>query len=448
MKEKTKYFRESLRLVWQSAPGWASANTVLSIVRSLLPLLLLWLLKNVIDIITNAASDNANASIHTIIRPVITLVFVWFLDEALSDISNYVRKKQSLRFEDHMYELLHSKSSSIDLINFEDPGYYDCLSRASSEATWRPNSILNNLVSIIRSLLSLLLMAGLILTLNPALAVLLLISNIPGIWLRLHYADLLYDFHRKQTPESRRTAYYNWLLTGDRPSRELRLFGLGNYFRELFRKSFLKQKEEELKIIGKRTFIEILSDLFKAAAFLATVVYIAANTIKGKISLGQMAMFLMAFRQGMVYIKDLLSSLAGLYEDGLFIGDTFQFLHLKENITAIHPVSVPVPLKNKITAEHLSFTYPGNDAKTIDDIDFEIRQGEIIAIVGPNGAGKSTLARLLCRLYDPESGTIKYDNTDIRHFEPERYREQFSVVFQDFMLYNLSAGENIRLGNV
>jgi ATP-binding cassette subfamily B protein len=446
MKEKAKYFSESLKLVWQSAPGWATANTFLSILRSIVPLLLLWLLKYVIDSITSTAST-PDPSLNKIIIPVIALVSVWFLDEALSDISNYVRKKQSLRFEDYMYGLLHSKASRLDLINFENPAYYDCLSRAASEATWRPNSILNNIVSVMRSLLSLVLMAGLITTLSPVIAGLLIISNIPGIWLRLHYADVLYDFHRRQTPEARKTAYYNWLLTGDRPSRELRLFALGDYFRELFRKSFLKQKEEEVNIIGKRTFIELISDLFKAAAFLAALLLIARNTISGSISLGQMAMFLLAFRQGMVYIKDLLGSLAGLYEDGLFIGDTFIFLNFKENIKAVEPVSVPSSLKNKLVAEHLSFTYPGNESKTIDDLNFEIQQGEVIAIVGPNGAGKSTLARLLCRLYDPDSGTIRYDGTDVRHFDPERYREHFSVVFQDFMLYNLSAGENIRLGN-
>lgn len=447
MKQKIKLFGESLRLVWQSAPGWATANTFLSVLRSFLPLLLLWLLKNVIDAIT-AASSAGSSSLSDVLMPVIALVTIWFLDEALSDLGNYVRKKQSLKFEDHMYDLLHSKASSLDLINFENPEYYDTLSRAAREATWRPNNILNNLVSVSRAALSLLLMAGLILSLNWLLAALLVIANIPGIWLRLHYADVLYDFHRKQTPEARRSSYYNWLLTGDRPSRELRLFGLGEYFKGLFRRSFLKQKEEELDILKKRTIIELISDLFKAAAFLVTVLYIAKGTITGMLTLGEMAMFLVAFRQGMAYIRELLSSVAGLYEDGLFIGDTFGFLNLEEKIKALEPLQDIRPLSRGIAAENISFSYPGNQAKAIDGISFELRKGEVVAIVGPNGAGKSTLARLLCRLYDPDTGTLKYDGADIRHFEPAEFRKQFSVVFQDFMLYNLSAGENIRLGNI
>jgi len=448
MKEKIKLFRESLKLVWNSSPGWTTANIVMSVLRSIFPLILIWLIKVVVDVATKSASAGLQTPNIKVIWPVIAVVVVWFLDEASSDFSNYIRKKQALRLEVYMYELLHSKSIKLDLINFERPEYFDCLSRASREAPWRPNNILNNMISLLRGLFSLLLMAGLILTLHWTLALLLLVANIPGIWLRLYYADILYNFQRQQTPEARKSAYFNWLLTGDRPSRELRLFGLGNYFKSLFKKSFLKQKEEEINIIGRRTVIELVSNLFKASALLITLLFIARQTINGKLSIGQMAMFLLAFRQGMIYIKDLFSALAGLYEDGLFIGDTFEFLNLKENVTAVEPVIISTSLKKDISVENLSFTYPGNNCKTINNVTFEIRKGEIIALVGPNGAGKSTLVRLLCRLYDPDSGEIKYDGNEIKHIEPEEYRKQFSVVFQDFMLYNLTAGENIRMGNI
>jgi len=448
MEEKIKLFRESLRLVWNSSPGWTFTNIVMSVLRSIFPLILIWLLKEVVDDITKAATASTGTEIINVLTPIIAVVIIWFLDEASSDFSNYVRKKQSLKLEVYMYGLLHSKAVKLDLINFENPEYFDCLSRASREAPWRPNSILNNLVSLLRGFLSLLLMAGLIFTLHWTLAVLLLVANIPGIWLRLHYADILYNFQRQQTPEARKSAYFNWLLTGDRSSRELRLFGLGNYFMGLFKKSFLKQKEEEINIIRKRTLIELISNLFKASALLITLLFIAHQTIGGKLSLGQMAMFLLAFRQGMIYIKDLFGSLAGLYEDSLFIGDTFEFLNLKENVIAVDPIISCSPLKEKIVVDNLCFTYPGNNFRTISNVSFEIKKGEIIALVGPNGAGKSTLVRLLCRLYDPDSGNVRYDGSDIRNIDPEEYRKLFSVIFQDFMLYNLTAGENIRMGDI
>ena len=447
MKKKLKLFRESLKLVWVSAPGWTTANAAISFVKSFLPLVLLYLVKLLIDNITEASSVSAGTGFPQVFWLIIAVVAVYFLDEISTDFGNFVRKKQALKLESHMYDLLHTKSIKLDLINFERPDYFDCLTRASREATWRPNSILNNIVSMFRGLISLILMGILIAGLNWLLVVLLLVINIPAVWLRLHYADIIYNFQREQTPEARKSAYFNWLLTGDRPSRELRLFGLGEYFKSLFKKSFLKQKEEEIRIIRKRTFIETISNVFKAAAVFAVLLFIARETIHRRLTLGEMAMFILAFRQGMMYIKDIFSSLGGLYEDSLFIGDVFAFLHLKENIVAEEPVIVPSAFDKNLEIKELSFSYPGTIIPVINNVTFEIKKGEIIAMVGPNGAGKSTLVRLLCRLYDPESGSIRLDGNNIRNIDPEVYRKFFSVVFQDFMLYNLSAGENIRLGD-
>ncbi len=448
MKGKLKLFRESLRLVWKSAPGWATVNIIIALLQSFMPLLMIYLIRILIDSLTQASSAGSGSPNGHILWLILAVVAVYLLDEFSSDTGSFVRKKQSMKLEIYMYGLLHSKAVRLDLINFEHPEYFDCLSRAASEAPWRPNSILNNIVSMFRGLLSLLFMAGLLLTLSWSIVVLLLVVNIPGIWLRLHYAGILYNFQREQTPEARKSAYFNWLLTGDRPSRELRLFGIGNYFMELFKKSFLRQKEEEINIIRKRTLIELVSDVIKASAILFVLIYIAQRTITGVLTIGQMAMFLLAFRQGMACIKDLFSSVGALYEDGLFIGDTFEFLNLREMMEAKLPVVIPSDLRDGISVRDLSFTYPGNSYPTLDNISFEIKKGEIIALVGPNGAGKSTLVKILTRLYDPDTGVLKYDGNDIRHMDPVLYRRHFSVVFQDFMLYNLRAGENIRMGNV
>jgi len=445
---KIKYFREAIKLVWKSAPAWALTNVVISVTRGFLPLVLIWLLKDLIDGITLAAATHPLKPVAGVLWLIVGIVMVWLIDEAISDFGNFIRKKQSMKFEVYMYGLLHAKSIRLDLINFERPEYFDTLSRASREAPWRPNSILNNIITMFRGLLSLILMAVLLAFLHWGIALLLLAVNIPGIWLRLRYADILYNFQRQQTPEARKAAYFNWLLTGDRPSREIRLFGLGNYFIAQFKKSFLKTKEEEVRIIRKRTSIELISDIIKAAAVLITLLFIANQTITGSLTLGQMAMFILAFRQGMIYIKELFSSIAGLYEDSLYIGDIFEFLKQEEKVRAIPPVQETLGFNENIEINDLCFTYPGNNSRTINNISFKINKGEIIALAGPNGAGKSTLARLLCRLYDPDSGSIKCDGINIKSMDPERYRKLLSVVFQDFMLYNLNAGENIRLGNV
>src|SRR4030065_858482 len=204
MDRTIRYFREAVRLVWKSAPGWALTNFSISFLRSFLPLVLIWLLKGLIDGITRAVSAAPQTSADDVIWLIAAVVIIWFLDEASSYFSNFIRKKQSMKLEAYMYSLLHSKAVRLDLINFERPEYFDCLARASREAPWRPNSILNNLISMFRGLLSLLLMAGVLVSLHWTIAVLLLVFNIPGIWLCLHYAGVLYNFPRQPTAAARK----------------------------------------------------------------------------------------------------------------------------------------------------------------------------------------------------------------------------------------------------
>ena len=440
--------KESLSLVWRSGSGWATLNILISIFRSFLPLAMIWFIKQLIDVITEAVKTGSGGSLENILWPVIAVVVAYFLDEVSGDAGNFVRKKQSCLLEEYMTGLLHEKSISLDLPHFENPEYFDSLSRASREAPWRPNSIVNNLVSVFRSAISLILMAGIVAGLHWGFAILLVAINIPGIWLRIHYSSLLYNFHRDQTPEARKTAYYNWILTGDRPSRELRLFGLGEYFRSLFSTSFKKQKEDEIKILAKRTIIEVSTSIIKAAAVLFTILFISLSAIKGEMSLGDMAMYLLAFRQGIMYIRDIFNSTTGLYEDSLFISDVFEFLEGGEKISSSANSEKCKPLEKSIIVDNLSFTYPGGDKPVLKGLSFEIMKGETVAIVGSNGAGKSTLVKLLCGLYSADNGSIRWDGIEINEIDPVEYRKMFSVIFQDFMLYNISAGENIRLGDV
>lgn len=448
MKSRISLFRKSLQLVRRSAPGWTAANIFLSLVSSFMPLALIWYIKKLIDAVTVAAGDVSATNTKMVLLMILAIAIIYFIDEAAQSLGNLVRRKQAYNLESYMYRLIHKKSVSLDLQHFENPDYYDHLTRASREAPFRPASIVNNLVSILRSGISLVLMAGLLATLNWWLVVILIVANIPGIWLRIYYSDVLYNFRRELTPVARKAAYFNWLLTGDRPSRELRLFGLGDFFSTLFRENFDIQKKEELDIVRKRSLIELISGIFKAAAVMITLYYIVMHTISSDIGLGDLAMFLLAFRMGMTYIKQILGATAGLYEDSLFISDVFEFLDLKEKVVVMPPIIDVDRFRSNIRIENLYFRYPSSGNDVLRGIDIKINKGETMALVGANGAGKTTLVRLLCRLYDPQAGKILIDGNDIRNIDPEKYRRFFSVVFQDFMLYNLSAGDNIRAGDI
>ena len=431
----------------EQLPPWAAAGIIITLLRSFLPLALVFLVKVLTDIITNYIASGTMAGGTELLWPVLAVVAVFFADEVAGELQTYVRSRHAFHFESDVHDLLHRKSIELDLAHYEDPEYYDILARASREAPYRPTSILTNIISLSRGTISLIIMTAVLAMLHPLLILLVVLVNIPGGWLKLKFANIIYKSRREQTPEARKAAYYSWLLTGDKPAREIRLFGLGNYFRQLFNKSFRDRKREEYEILRKRAILEILSGLFKAAALFAALYYLTREVTSARITPGEMAMYLIAFRQVLLYVRDILNAVAGLYEDNLFISDLFRFLTLEERVKPVHPVIIPSAPRKGLEVIDLSFSYPGSERPALQNISFTINKGETVALVGPNGSGKSTLVKLLCRLYDPQKGSVRLDGNDIIHMDPVAYRRLFSVVFQDFMLYNMTAGANISIGN-
>lgn len=437
--------------MWGSSPGWATAGLLLTLLRSFLPLALVWLIKILTDIITGFVTGSTATDVSLIagslLWPVLSVVVIFFADEVAAELQSFVRSRHAFHFETDVHDMLHRKSMELDLMHFENPAYYDILDRASREAPYRPHSIIANLVTLFRSIVAMVLMTAVLARLHPLLILLVVVVNLPGVWLKLRFAGIIYRWRRGQTPEARKSQYYSWLLTGDRPSREIRLFGLGSHFRELFSRSFRSRKKEETDILRKRAFLEMLSGLFKAAALFAALYYLTREVVASRITPGDMAMYLVAFRQVLVYVRDIMASVAGLYEDNLFVSDLFTFLSLEEQVKAVHPVIIPHQPRSGLEVRNLSFRYPGSSSYALRNVSFTIGKGETVALAGPNGSGKSTLVKLLCRLYDPDEGAVLIDGEDIRHMDPAALRKLFSVVFQDFMLYNMTAGENIRMGN-
>ena len=160
-------------------------------------------------------------------------------------------------------------------------------------------------------------------------------------------------------------------------------------------------------------------------------------------------MYFGAFQQGMGFLNNFLSSFTGLYEDNLFLSSLYDFLDLDSRIKdPLSPEKVPRPVKEGIAFEQVSFRYPGSDEAVLSDVSFSIKPGQTVALVGENGSGKTTLIKLLCRLYDPTSGRITIDGTDLRSFGTSDLRQEISIIFQDYAHYNLTARENIWFGDV
>jgi ATP-binding cassette subfamily B protein len=174
-----------------------------------------------------------------------------------------------------------------------------------------------------------------------------------------------------------------------------------------------------------------------------------ARAVHGLISLGDLAMFYQAFIQGLGLARSLLENMGRLYENSLFLGNLFAFLELQPGITApLEPAKLPDVIREGIRFRNVSFRYPDSEHDALRSFNLTVMPGQMVAIVGPNGAGKSTLIKLLCRFYDPAEGRIEIDGLPLSNFSPEELRERISVLLQQPVQYDASAGENISYGDL
>jgi ATP-binding cassette subfamily B protein len=439
-----------MRLVWESAAGWTAAQLALLVVQGLLPLATLYLMKLIVDAVTVAVGA---ADLETSFRPVLVLILiaagVALTAAVLRVLTTLVGEVQSLRVTDRVHDTLHAKSIEIDLSYYENSEYHDTLHRAQLEAPHRPTRIVNGIATVVQSGISLIAVMALVLSFHWSVALILLAAGIPGMFVRVQYSRRLYRLQRHQTTTQRRTRYFNAILTTEPYAKELRLFGLGNLFRKRFSELARRVRQERLQLVARRSVLEFVAQVFAVAAVFGIFLVVARRTLSGELTIGDMVMYFGAFQRAQDFLRDFLGGLAGLYDDNLFLTDLNTFLTLEPNVAEpAKPVPFPLPMRHGIRVDHLHFRYPGSSRVVLEDISFDIRPGEHVALVGENGSGKTTLVKLLCRLYDPASGSITIDGVDLRAMQTVALRNEIAVVFQDYARYHLTARENVWLGNV
>ncbi|MDX9904697.1 MAG: ABC transporter ATP-binding protein [Bacteroidales bacterium] len=446
MKQQRKIISRSLGMLMKSSGKETAFSLVILTVRSFLPLVGVLLIRYYVDRITGITAGGELPVLSAVTGLIAAMAATLLADDLLANAGSYFTRKQSVRVEGHISSLIHRHAAGMGLRFFEDPAFHDGMSRAARDISWRPAAMVADMILLARGVISFIAMGYVLRTFGVIPLAVLALLFLPLLWIRYRNSSRLYRARRSVTPLTRQAAYFSWLLTGEKPAREVKLFGLGNYFERLFRSNFDGSKAPELEAVRKNTLLESAASLVKVAAFAGILVYASGAFVRSEITAGELAMYLVAFRQALVYLRDAVSGYAGLAENRLFLHDLFNFLDMKGDMggDAMPPESSDF---SEIVAENVTFTYPGAKEPAVAGVNLKISSGEKIAVVGPNGSGKTTLVKLLCRLYDPDGGRILLNGRDITTLDPAGYRRLFSVVFQNFMLYFLTAGENIRLSS-
>ncbi len=436
--------------MWQAAPGWTVLNVVLAVVQGILPLLAVYLMKLIVDAVTAGISDPDHAAAFRTAAVYIALAALVGLATALlRSLGTLVSEAMGQVVTDHVSDVIHSQSIAVDLEYYENSRYYDTLHRAQQEAPSRPTRIVTDLLTTVQSFISMVAMAGLLFTLHWSIGLIVVLAAIPGALVRVRFSRRMYGWQRGRTMTERQAWYLHWLLTGGTTAKEIRLFGLGELLRGLYRDLRRVLRKERIGIASRRAWADFGSGAIAVLAIFGTFAYIVWQTITGVISLGSMVMYYQAFQTGLSSLQAVLGGLAALYEDNLFLTYYHEFMTLEPRVLPpAQPAPVPRPMSQGIRFEGVDFSYPDTERTALAGVSLTIRPGEVAALVGPNGSGKTTLIKLLCRLYDPTAGAITLDGADLRSFDVDELRRHVSVIFQDFTEYQFTARENIRVGNL
>ena len=441
--------RHGFSLVMQSGRGWLIAQVTLMVLQSGIPLLALYLLKEIVDTVA-AGVDGGGAGALTRLAMLVALAGgIAIFGAALRTVSTLVTEAQSLRLSDHVQEILFRKSLEVDLEFYEAAEFHDAMLRAQAEAPVRPARVVAALVQTGQAGLSLLAMAALLLSFHWLLTVALLAAALPGLLVKTRYSVRLYKWTRNRTQLERLTRYITTILTSIDYAKEIRIFGHGREFLRRHRELRKRLIRERMKMTKSRTVQDIAAQSVAVGAVFAAMFFIARRALVGAITVGDVVMYFGAFQRAQDFFREMLTGLAGLYENNLFLADFDRFLALQPAIVdPPRPRPFPSPITTGIEFRGVTFRYPGTERDVLKNVSFTIRPGEHVALVGENGSGKTTLVKLLCRLYDPQAGAILIDDVDLRELRVDDLRDHFSVIFQDYAKFYLTARENIWLGNV
>ncbi len=444
------YLPTALGLVWSAARGWTIAWAALLIVQGLLPAATVSLTKLLVDSLVAVVGTGGDwETILPTIWLAVLMGVLLLLNQILASISNWVRTAQAESVRDHVTSLLQRQSLALDLSFFDSADYYDHLHRARAEASFRPVSLLGHLGGLLQSGITLVAMAAVLVPYGAWLPIALLVSTLPALYVTARHNLREHRWRRRRTADERRVWYYDWLLTARETAAEVRLFGLGGHYRSRYQALRERLRREKLALLRGRALARLGAGLAALLVTAAVLGWMGWRAWQGTFTLGDLALFYQAFAQGQGLMRSLLENVGQVYSNSFFLANLFEFLGLTpEVVDPESPQPAPVALEHGIVFQRVTFRYPGTERTALSELDLVIPAGQIVAVVGENGAGKTTLIKLLCRFYDPESGSIQLDGTDLHDLRLEDLRRMITVLFQEPVRYHTTAAENIALGDL
>jgi ATP-binding cassette subfamily B protein len=443
------YTRHAIELVWRTSRPLTVALAALTLIAGLLPAAIAWVGARIVDAVVAAIAAHAAGS-GDLSQVLGYVVLEGALVAALAAAQRGLSTCQSLlraQLGQRVNEMILEKALTLELSHFEDSEFYDKLTRARREASTRPLSLVMRSFGLVQNAIALVSFAVLLWQFSPWAVAVLFLAGLPAFVAEAKFSGDAFRLFRWRSPETRMQMYLETVLAREDHAKEVKLFELGPLLLDRYRQIFRKVFREDRALTIRRDTWGFFLGLISTAAFYAAYAWIALSAVRGRITLGEMTMYVLLFRQGQSAVSASLAAIGGMYEDNLYLSTLYEYLDTPVDTPMGAATQGPAP-RDGVRFEHVSFTYPGATEPAVQDVSFHLEPGESLALVGENGSGKTTIIKLLTRLYLPSSGRITLEGLDLAEWNPAALRRRVGEFFQDFARYQLKVGENIGVGDV
>jgi ATP-binding cassette subfamily B protein len=435
------------KLVWQTNPLMLMISLVLRIVRSAMPVTLLYIGKLIIDGVIQLRHTQGG-DIHHLWQLVGAEFALAIFTDALSRAITLIESLLGDRFGNYTSVRIMNHAATLDLDQFEDSVFYDKLERARQQTTGR-SILLGQIMSQLQDVITMAFLATGLMAFNPWLIVLLLFATIPAFLGESYFNDRSYLLTRGQTPERRELDYIRYLGASDQTAKEIKTFDLSDFIIGRFKQLSDSFYKDSKRLAIQRSLWGTLFAMLGSVGYYAAYVFIIISTVEGKVTIGALAFLAGSFRQLRSLLEGILTRFSTVSQGAIYLRDFFEFFEIQPKIVqSANPLPFPKTIQQGFVFEDVGFRYLNSERWANRHLNFTLFPGEKLALVGENGAGKTTLVKLLSRLYDPTEGRILLDGIDLREYDLFDLRLNVGVIFQDYLRYQMTLAQNIAVGNI
>lgn len=447
----------TVTIVWKSSRRGVILGFGAAFVSALLPAAIALVGKFAIDSIVEATRLTQPLA-HTIaVKRIWLFIGIEFvLAMAVSFIERYndlSRQMLASKLAVTITELIIDKARVLELAHFEDPSVYDKLTAAQREASLRPGALIIQLFHIFRSAILVVIYVFVIGQFNPVLLFALVLGSIPSLVVEVKFAGTAYRLRNARSPEMRKLNYLSHLLCHHAHAKEVRLLKLGPLVSARYRKLARQLYSEDKALALRRFRWAVCLSQVSTLGYYCCYAFIAVSAAAGLFSIGEIVLYMIAFRQCHLACDNIITAIGSMYENNLYMDNLFSLLAIEASKECcgeeeLKTAAIEIAGERGIRFEKVSFRYPGSSYWSLRELSLFIESGLVVAIVGRNGAGKTTLIKLLTRLYVPTEGRIYIDGRDISSFGRQELNERLAVIFQDFNRYEFDFRENVGFGSI